>query len=192
MASIEFITKRKEKEIIKAFEVCRGKDLCNECAYAEDIDCLRRREKDAIDLMKRQRAEIDDLTRDTIPKLRASLARANKYGIEADKENKRLNAEIERLHNILLSFTNEIHFWSNKYGYDTTELSLIPILNEAESVREAIKAEAVKEFAERLHKGIDDFRDKREMVMLPYTESALLIIERKIDLIAKEMVGEQE
>lgn len=52
---------------------------------------------------------------------------------------------------------------------------------------EKAKAEAIKEFAERLHKGIDDFRDKREMVMLPYTESALLIIERKIDNLVAEM-----
>lgn len=118
-----------DEQIIKAFEVCRGKDLCNECAYAEDIDCLRRREKDAIDLMKRQMAEIEEK--------------------------------------------------SNKLR------EILPIVAE-------LKAEAVKEFAERLHKGIDDFRDKREMVMLPYTESALLIIERKIDLIAKEMVGEQK
>lgn len=62
----------------------------------------------------------------------------------------RQKAEINRLHNILLSFTNEVHTWSNKKGYDTTELSLIPILNEAESARETIKNEAVKEFAERM------------------------------------------
>lgn len=49
------------------------------------------------------------------------------------------------------------------------------------------KREAVKAFAKRLHKSIDDFRDKREMVMLPYTESALLCIERRIDNLVKEM-----
>jgi hypothetical protein len=48
-------------------------------------------------------------------------------------------------------------------------------------------AEALKEFAERLHKHIDDFREKREMVMLPYTEAALLCIEKKIDDLVKEM-----
>jgi hypothetical protein len=50
----------------------------------------------------------------------------------------------------------------------------------------AVKAEAVKEFAERLHKYINDFREKREMVMLPYTESALLVIEKKIENLVKE------
>lgn len=55
-----------------------------------------------------------------------------------------------------------------------------------------IKAEAVKEFAKRLHKDIDDFREKREMVMLPYTEGALLYVERKIDNLVKETVGIKE
>lgn len=57
---------------------------------------------------------------------------------------------------------------------------------QAEMLYEA-RVEAIKEFAERLHKGIDDFRDRREMVMLPYTESALLIIERKIDNLVAQM-----
>lgn len=49
-----------------------------------------------------------------------------------------------------------------------------------------IKSESVKEFAERLHKQIDDFREKREMVMLLYTEAALLSVEKKIDNLVKE------
>ena len=66
--------------------------------------------------------------------------------------------EIGRLHNILLSFTQEVHTWSNKHGYDTTELSLIPILNEAEKVRESIEAEAIKEVAEQLKECAYDLR----------------------------------
>ena len=60
----------------------------------------------------------------------------------------------------------------------------LDLLKQEKSV---VVAEAIKKFAERLHKGIADFRDKREMVMLPYTESALLIIERKIDNLVAEM-----
>jgi hypothetical protein len=48
------------------------------------------------------------------------------------------------------------------------------------------RADAVKEFTKRLHKYINDFREKREMVMLPYTESALLVIEKKIENLVKE------
>ena len=73
-------------------------------------------------------------------------------------EIQRLREEIERLHNILLSFTNEVSVWSNKKGYDTSEISLIPILDKAKNIKEEARAEAVKEFAERLKTGavLDD------------------------------------
>lgn len=51
---------------------------------------------------------------------------------------------------------------------------------------ETARAEAVKEFAERLRGKIDNFREKREMVMLPYTEAALICIEKHIDNLVKE------
>lgn len=47
--------------------------------------------------INRQKAEIDDLKRDTIPKLQSSLERANRYGLQVDEENKMLKAEIARL-----------------------------------------------------------------------------------------------
>ena len=62
----------------------------------------------------------------------------------------RQQAEIERLHNILLSFTNEVGTWSSRKGYDTSELSLIPILDKAKNIKAEVRAEAIKEFAERL------------------------------------------
>ena len=51
---------------------------------------------------------------------------------------------------------------------------------------QTIRSGVAKEIAERLHKYINDFREKREMVMLPYTESALLVIEKKIDNLVKK------
>lgn len=139
-----------DEEIIRALKLCfalKGtSETCAKCPYHSFGKlCKVERDKDALDLINRQRAEI------------------------------------ERLHNILLSFTNEVHTWSNKNGYDTTGLSLIPILNEAESVRETIKAEAVKEFAERL---------KTYYRNLDRTSGAL--IEYHIDQIAKEMLEVNE
>lgn len=55
-----------------------------------------------------------------------------------------------------------------------------------------IRTEARKEFAERLHKVIDSFREKREMVMLPYTEAALLYVEKNIDNLVEEMEKQNE
>lgn len=110
-----------DNDIIKALEYHskENEDCFGECPYENymgmvENNCVIRMTKDALDLINRQKAEI------------------------------------ERLHNILLSFTNEVHTWSNRKGYDTTELSLIPILNEAESVREAIRAEAIIEFEQKV------------------------------------------
>lgn len=54
------------------------------------------------------------------------------------------------------------------------------------------KSEARKEFAERVKKVIDGFREKREMVMLPYTEAALLHVEKNIDNLLEEMESESK
>ena len=68
-------------EIIKAFEICRDQDRCNECPYEEDIDCLRRREKHGIELMKRQQEDLasqDETIKNLIEQiktLRAEIAR---------------------------------------------------------------------------------------------------------------------
>lgn len=43
-----------------------------------------------------QQAELDDLKGDTIPKLRFSLERANRYGLQLEKENKMFKAEFTR------------------------------------------------------------------------------------------------
>ena len=71
-----------------------------------------------------QQAEIDDLKRDTVPKLQDSLNRANKYGRATDRENARLKAEIEKMqkYNAYVAF--------EQYNKGRTE--------------------AIKEFAERL------------------------------------------
>ena len=105
----------------------------------------------------------------------------------------RRQAEIERLHNILLSFTNEVHYWSNKKGYDTTELSLIPILNEAKSVREDIKAEAFKEFAERLKEKLADKKYKY-VTETNYSKTVNAVIDAcisTVDNLEQEMVGDE-
>ena len=96
----------------------------------------------------------------------------------------RLQAENERLQNILLSFTSKVTAWSNKKGYDTTELSLIAILDESKNVTANIKAEAYKEFAERL----------KEKAMAKYktidNEYLYEFDNNFIDNLLKELVGD--
>lgn len=80
----------------------------------------------SLDLINRQQAEIEELKNDTIPKLQESLKRANKYGLESDKEN-------ERLKQVLNSYALQ-------YG---------TVTDQSKKIKE-IKDEAYKEFAERL------------------------------------------
>lgn len=69
------------EQIIKAFEVCRDKDLCNECPYEENIDCLRLREKHAIELIKDLTGDNEDLNKtissllETIKSIQADTVR---------------------------------------------------------------------------------------------------------------------
>lgn len=83
------------------------------------------------------------------------------------EEINRQKAEIERLKNL------------ERNVYETVE-----------KLKNKIESEARKAFAERLHKAIDSFREKQEMVMLPYTEAALCYVEKNIDNLVKEMEKE--
>lgn len=52
-----------DEEIVKALEACMNGKGCEVCPYFEKgIDCIRRSEKDTLDLIHRQKAEIERLT----------------------------------------------------------------------------------------------------------------------------------
>ena len=161
-----------DNDIIKALEWCVNEPRgykCSQCEYV--TGCKPQLMRNALDLINRQKAEIERLEH-----LRAGVSK-----------------EVERLHNILLSFTNEVSMWSNRKGYDTTELSLIPILNKAKNIKAEVRAETITEFAERLkatpmrfHVEYVEYYDK------PSIEKMVLFIDdNDIDQIAKEMKGEQ-
>ena len=91
-----------------------------------------------------QQAEIDDLKRDTVPKLQDSLNRANKSGIKLERENARLKAEIERLQGAVQEWVD---------GKCLSQKHLLMIGNLQNEIEQA-KSEAIKEFAERLKESI--------------------------------------
>ena len=116
-----------------------------------------------------------------------ALERCSKGGIESCKEcpcdsHKCINID---LYGLALSLINrqkaEIEHHRKTIARNA-QLAHDVTIDELQKAR----ADAVKEFAERLHGKIDNFRKKREMVMLPYTESALLLIEKHIDNLVKE------
>ncbi len=106
----------------------------------------------ALDLINRQQSVIDDLKRDTVPKLQDSLNRANKYGRATDRENARLKAEIERLKTDLKTTENVIkNSFLKKAGFDIDLL--------AEFKTEAIK-ECVNKYTEML---IDEYHLRTDL-----------------------------
>ena len=118
----------KDKEIIKALECCNrpaNQTSCDDCPYQFiDEKCSSKLINDALDLINRQKAEIESLsialevTRDNLGDTREELNKAE--------------MEIERLKSMNQSKLDMIHDLR-------TEL-------------ETAKSEAIKEFAERLKK----------------------------------------
>ena len=84
-----------DNEIKKALECCIKNDCVN-CPYESKVhfkNCL----EGFLDLINRQKAELDDLKRDDLPRCKDALRRANEIGMDVDKENQELREEIERL-----------------------------------------------------------------------------------------------
>ena len=162
------MSKMTDKEIIvEALEHCI-KGNCSGCPNLATEYCStpKKFQEEVLNLINRQQAELDNLKRDTIPKLQDSLKRANKYGLETDKENEQLKAEIERLQE------------------DSKRLKKVQMqLDDAMKTYSTIKAEAIKEYKEKLreHAYIDSGITGFQEVVVDLSD---------IENIADEMVGE--
>ena len=190
-----------DNEIIKALECCCGTahDSCRDCPY-DDIGCEDKLEKDALDLINRQKAENEELKLE----LKSMRGAANSYKMhyenaqaEVEKfkkidrlaqktidlqtaEIKKLEAEVERLENERIERIREL----TKVVYD-------------KEIAEA-KADAIKEFAERLKPMMFGYYDCLEQSAKgrPYKGDTLMdyevvdMVEDCIDNLVKEMVGD--
>lgn len=121
-----------DNDIIKALE-CWTKPGCKGCPFLEQgcFDCgyiPTDVSNEILDLINRQREELEELKEDYIPKLEWGLKRANEIGMSQDAEIERLKEFIEKDQGLILKLTNV-----PKDEYDNK-----------------IKSEAIKEFAERL------------------------------------------
>lgn len=114
--------------------------------------------------IKSQQAEIERLT--TLSEL--GKMRASDYRVMRDRALK-AEKELERL----------------KAGVN------VELENYASEYDSKIKAEAIKEFAERLKEYINGIIERHEMPMFPFTVAFVSGVETKIDNLVKEMVGEQ-
>ena len=134
-----------DSEIIKALEMCSSENeaACRNCPqYVKCTSgCIAELMKFALDLIKRQQAEIDRLT----VELQAMRGAANSY-----------KAEVERLKKETEQFANVGKLYSE------------------------VKAEAIKEFAERL---------KANRPHLNTGEQVFYIRPEAVDDLVKEMIG---
>ena len=150
--------KRTDEEIVKALECCRDFGDFGDCSlcpyenatFADELDCTQKLHTDALALINRQKAEIAVLTTavdnstkeflklhdeyqdqkadiDKLQEVNADLNESLRLAAEANKD---LKAEIERLQEDVLEVT--------------------AILGEIELRNAQIKAEAIKEFVEKL------------------------------------------
>ena len=74
-----------DEEVIRGIECCIIGD-CGGCPINTGSACRDYLFEGCLAIIKRQRAEIDDLKRDTIPKLQWSLQRANEMGVDLEVE----------------------------------------------------------------------------------------------------------
>ena len=114
---------------------------------------------------------------------------STKYGCNIDSEDlrnealdliNRQKAEIERLQSILLKFMDEVAKWEEKKGIDVSELPLIPICDEGRDIIDHYRAQAIRQFAERL----------KEKAWHGMWEATNHVDVDDIDNLVKEMVGE--
>lgn len=84
-----------DNEIIKALECCAVAYDCPVCPFNCECGNMGNLSSAAIDLINRQKAELEELKEDYIPKLKWGLKRANEIGMSQDAEIERLKAEIE-------------------------------------------------------------------------------------------------
>ena len=188
----------------KALECCIGDDDCNRCPYWEgvDVNCFDNVKSDALALINSQEQRIKELTEERkdfeIRALRAENESA-KYKDRWEtsrKDFERLadeyeslkdsnehlavfldeaKAENERLRGILLQFTDIVHKWGNKNGYDTTEISLVSITYEANKIKSQIEADTVRKMQEEVKARCRELFSGFDVCMI-------------VDQIAKEMV----
>ena len=183
-----------EAEIIKALECC-SKPYCNNnnCPLHRNTintkDCITQLSTNALDLINRQNAEIERLTKEPEEAAVSIFDAANRF-LEHKKLMQYQKEEIERLQSILLKFVREINNFENKHNIDTSDFSLIPILeNEKNNIVKQMKSEAIKEFAERL-------KEKQQSVKArfgfggEYISNGVMCTD--IDNLVKEMVGDTE
>lgn len=126
-----------DEQIVKAIENCNNKfdDSCDNCPYTEIEPCGKAQMTDCLDLIHRQKAEIERLTReldDTIC--------MNEMYIKKVKQNSKLQKQVDEL----------------KLLVKNMEQGYYPLIQLRESMEEE-KSVALEEFAQKIKDGVADY-----------------------------------
>lgn len=127
------------------------------------------------------RAEVERLSNELLDKdieMKNEVHRLEAYIEQIEKEAEdwesvavNREARINKLQSILLQFTDIVHKWGAKHNFDTTEISLVPILEqEANSIIDQAKQEVAKQIFEELETRIlsystPTFNDKHKPII---------------------------
>ena len=175
-----------DSEIVKALECCKkkGSNSCKECPlyFLHSPECINILSKYALDLINRLQSKLDE-AEDTIQF-------ADKELKKAEAKNERLKEEVSKTRKKALLEASSKFAGHSDYHGDTILCKLI-CMAEGKEVKSArpldkaqIKAEAYKEFAERLKmRAINRFNEWDEQEY-PRSTNA------DIDNLLKELVGE--
>ena len=133
-----------------------------------------------VEVIRCQKAKIEELVGNN-DKLNIELQSMRSAANSLKMHYEEVQVEIERLQNILICFMDALG--KVRKIDDIDEISLIPLMSELnKQYRAELKAEAYKEFAERLKEKSDSRFD--------YSELVFEISEEDIDNLAKEIIGE--
>lgn len=148
-----------DNEIIRCLRLCRAGD-CENCKALDVCNATFSFHKETLDLIKRQKAEIERLNKDcedVIYKLEYLLCNAT--GNKFSKYTYPIGDMVSYVNDYIQDCCNEA----------------------VDEAKEAVKSEAIKEFAERLKgKCYEDFQETYEMLS-PY------VTDDEIDNLVKEM-----
>ena len=140
----------------------------------------------AFDLINRQKAELDDLKRDDLPRCKDALRRANEIGIDLENENKELRVEIEKLELLNASLLESCVGYSK--ACDTYKAE-IERLNEYISRCKSGEEYWVKCLLERPNEAIKEFAERLKETKF-WNGNEYVIYADNIDVLAKEKVGD--
>jgi hypothetical protein len=138
-----------DSEIVKALECCLKNIICGQCPLCGKRDCMNKLYVNALDLINRLQARVDDLERNDLPRCKDALRRANEIGVELQAENERLEEENEKQYEIARD-TIRAEIADGGTSCHWCE----------DTIRGVAKAEAYKEFAEKTNSIIDSIIEK--------------------------------